>query len=239
MQNKHDIRPGCFWYDAYQQWGPANVKWCEATRCSAITEPVNTWSNLSYIILGIVMLMLAVRSGKAIMRIFGPASIITGIFSGIYHASNNFLTQFGDFFAMYVFVAIPMVLNMRRLGKVNENNQYLWYLVWVVALSAITPVVHFSKIIPIQALVLFCVIFVIVTEFMLYKRARTKPQYKFFIGSIFFITAGAGFSALDVTRTLCMPYSIIQGHAMWHCLSAISLFVLYHFYNQFNFSELD
>ena len=38
------------------------------------------------------------------------------------------------------------------------------------------------------------------------------------------ISAGAVFSLLDVTRTWCDPtHPVLQGHAIWHVLSALSL----------------
>ena len=42
------------------------------------------------------------------------------------------------------------------------------------------------------------------------------------------------FSLLDVTRTWCLPgHAYLQGHAIWHVLSALCLLALYFHYTQF------
>ena len=53
------------------------------------------------------------------------------------------------------------------------------------------------------------------------------------MGLALLATAGV-FSLLDVTRTWCDPaHPYLQGHAIWHVLSALCLFVLYFHYRQF------
>ncbi len=48
------------------------------------------------------------------------------------------------------------------------------------------------------------------------------------------ISAGACFSLLDVTRTWCLPdHPFLQGHAIWHGLSALALLACYFHYRQF------
>jgi hypothetical protein len=46
------------------------------------------------------------------------------------------------------------------------------------------------------------------------------------------LAAGGVFSALDVTRTWCDPHSLLQGHAIWHVLSAICLGFAFLHYRQ-------
>jgi len=42
--------------------------------------------------------------------------------------------------------------------------------------------------------------------------------------------AAAVASLLDVTRIACDPQSLLQGHAVWHLLSALALAALFRFY---------
>ena len=45
------------------------------------------------------------------------------------------------------------------------------------------------------------------------------------------ITLAGAFSLLDVTRVWCDPANHwLQGHALWHLLSAASLYALFRFY---------
>ena len=50
------IEPGCPWYEAQQSYGAPNVNWCEPTVCSVINEPANTWSNLPYLLVSLVLI---------------------------------------------------------------------------------------------------------------------------------------------------------------------------------------
>ena len=55
-----------------------------------------------------------------------------------------------------------------------------------------------------------------------------------FGGALGLIGAGAVFSALDLSRTWCDPtHPFLQGHAIWHVLSAACLFVVFFHYRQF------
>jgi hypothetical protein len=35
---------------------------------------------------------------------------------------------------------------------------------------------------------------------------------------------------LDITKTLCDPTSLVQGHAIWHLLGAVASYCLYRYY---------
>ena len=52
------LSPGCPWYELSELRLP-NFDWCEAQRCSYVVEPANAWSNLAYVIVGLVLLGLS------------------------------------------------------------------------------------------------------------------------------------------------------------------------------------
>ena len=80
------LQPGCPWYKL-SSLGLPNVKWCEATRCSWITEPANTWSNLAYIIAGIIIFMMLKPENRKTSKWFGATLIFVGFSSFVYHMS--------------------------------------------------------------------------------------------------------------------------------------------------------
>ena len=91
------LQPGCPWYEV-SLLAPPNVKWCEASQCSWITEPANTWSNLAYIIAAVIIYKLYKNNGGEVLKRASWYAFWIGITSGIYHASYNFFTQVFDFF---------------------------------------------------------------------------------------------------------------------------------------------
>ena len=137
---------GCPWSGFRQP----NVNWCEAELCSWITNPADTWSNLAYIALALVMWLDARKRGSRTLAMFGPASFITGLFSFAYHASYTFFLQFFDFVGMFVFALLVVTLNLRRAGLLSARRQLLFYLGSVTLFSALVPPMFYMGL-PIQS----------------------------------------------------------------------------------------
>ena len=83
------VEPGCPW----EHWTRPNVKWCEDNLCAWITAPANTYSNLLYIFFGLRMIAEARRQKSTTLMMFGPASILTGVSSLVFHASYTYVGQ--------------------------------------------------------------------------------------------------------------------------------------------------
>ncbi|MBK6740332.1 MAG: ceramidase domain-containing protein [Haliea sp.] len=76
----------------------------ETTVCSWISEPANTWSNALYLVFAFVIYVQCRKSPHLELRWMGPAMFFMGLFSLVYHASNNYVTQVFDFIGMYLLV---------------------------------------------------------------------------------------------------------------------------------------
>ena len=59
-QNPHQMQ--CTWYDLTEKYGAPNIKWCEQTLCQFISEPANTWSNLGFLMVGILIYVYATKN---------------------------------------------------------------------------------------------------------------------------------------------------------------------------------
>jgi hypothetical protein len=225
------LAPGCPWSD----WTPPNIKWCEENLCAWITAPSNTWSNLAYIVLGLLMWHQARRMGSRTLGIFGPASVFVGITSLAYHASYTFFLQFFDFVGMFVFFFAIIVLNGRRLGSIGERQFVPAFLGGVIGCSALVPLLFYTGI-PIQLIVMVLIAVILSQEWRLSRRDAGPVRYRLYLGAIGLLAGGAICSALDVTRVWCDPTNHwLQGHAAWHVLTAGSLYLLFLFYRQFRY----
>lgn len=234
-----DLGPGCPWADLIRRY-PPNVKWCEAPICAWVREPANTWSNLAYVLLGVWMMLQARREGRGdgpgesaergrLATIFGAAAIVVGLTSGVYHASTNFLTQVLDFVGMYVFAGLPLLLNLHRLGLLRRRLPVAGYVALVVVLTALTPLVRAAGL-PIQGIVALLVLGILATEGLLAARGEAAPR-RVFLLALALLTLGALASASDAARLVCDPSShVLQGHAIWHVLTALSLVAQWRFY---------
>lgn len=209
----------CPWHEL-ATYGPPNIKWCEARVCAWVNEPANAWSNLAFIAVALAIVSLNRRAPPAApaLRRFAPTVAVVGLCSFIYHASNTYLTQMLDFLGMYLFCGLLLALNAARLGWLAPRRAIRAALLGALALTAITAVaVRFGA--PIQVNIAVLVLLVIVTEL------RCGPARRgAFLVALALLLAGIVCSFLDATRRWCDPDDhLLQGHALWHLLSALAL----------------
>lgn len=230
-------QPGCPWYEINQAWGDPNIKWCEETLCSWISEPANTWSNLGYILVAFFIFWTAKKEKNSSMQLFGVAIFFMGLFSLVYHAANNFVLQVFDFVGMFLYTSAIIVFNLRRM-KILKRNGEVWAFLGLVIFNLLL-IPFFEKIlhIPMQLIILVNAITIAVTEFKL-RMKNNNYVLTPFIQSLVIITFAEMLSILDVTRTWCDPTNhYIQGHALWHLIGSVSVYYCYQFYRQFKFDE--
>ena len=232
LPNPHAL--GCFWHDAAVKYGAPNIKWCEETLCHLISEPANTFSNIAYFIATIVLLYWTKNLSKE--HKFAPiAMLLMGAGSFYYHMSNNYLSQIIDFIGMYIFIFWLLTLNLRRLNLFQFKGSIAFYLSFIVLNTVGLHIMYLNRI-PFQILVALAGVLIVGTEFMIYKKSQEKYQYKFLGIGVALIIIAESFSILDATRAMCDPQNhIVQGHAIWHVLSAIGLTIAYKHWKQFKF----
>jgi hypothetical protein len=202
-------------------WGWANVDWCEATMMGYVTEPANTWSNLVYIFAGL-FLFRRDKGTHRLVQLMPWALMMLGLLSGFYHATNAWITQLGDFVGMFMVASIPLLINLEKGGLKKAGSFSTYFL--VITLSTIMTIVGHLAHLPIQGMIGLFFGMVLVSEMILMKTSPLKSYKHLFLTLASFAVA-ISFSALDVSRTMCDPHNhIIQGHALWHCFSALGVF---------------
>lgn len=230
------LDPSCPWGDLRSWGGLPNVKWCEETLCSWVAEPANTWSNVAFLIAAALLWQATRKDPERTLRFWAPATFWVGITSLIYHASVAFVTQVFDFWGMYFFFGLVLLLNLIRLGMVPGNR--LFVLLWssIFGLTALTVVVAKAGY-PVQGIVAVLLGATLVTEVMATAKAKREGgsvQHLWLAVGLAFIVVAGGFSASDVSRRWCDPSSHwIQGHAIWHVLDAMGIVSAHVFYRQF------
>lgn len=221
------LDPGCPWEPFSSIWLP-NVRWCEAQLCSVVVEPANTWSNLAYVAAGLALVWLGVRRGERTLRVFGLAEIAVGVCSLVYHMSFSGILQVLDFLGMYVFTNLLIGLNLVRLGVLSPRRFGPLYAASVIALTALTVALRFTPF-PIQGIVFAGIVAIVATELL--QRAPVGADRRLFAASLATLVVAAGFSAADVSGVFCDPHDhVVQGHAIWHVLAAVSLVFAAFFY---------
>jgi hypothetical protein len=216
------LPPGCPW----SGFTPPNVDWCEEELCAFIVNPADTWSNLVYVALGLWMWRAA--RGRSDLRLFGPAGVAVGVLSFAYHASYTWALQFFDFVGMFLFCFTVIARNAVRLGWVSPARETRFFALGVAGASALVPLL-FETGVPIQLTVAACIAVALAQEAALRRGAPPLPR-AYGLGLALLGLAGVA-SALDVTRVACDPQNHwLQGHALWHVLSAFALLAFFRFY---------
>ena len=201
--------------------------------CAVVQEPANTWSNLAYILVGLWILAQARKRHP--FRILAAAVIVMGSLSLIYHASNTYATQVLDFVGMFAYIGLLLVWNLRRLGFfAGRTRSVVVYFLVVYANMALLLVFPLVLGLPIQAIILFNTILAFGLEAFLARRTAavlgTRP-YRDYGMAAGLLTLASAASALDLSRRWCDPANHwIQGHALWHVLTAASVVFVFRFY---------
>jgi len=230
------LPPGCPW----SGYTPPNVDWCEEELCGWIVNPADTWSNLAYVLFGAVMWVQARRvsdaEGGAALRLFGPASVVVGACSFAYHASYTYLLQLFDFAGMFLFCFTLITANAQRIGWVAGPQAWRLLAAGTVLLTAAVPLVS-ETVVPIQSMVGVLILAILGQEAFLARGASpdratgVRRDYRLFFAALALLAGAAVASLADVTRTFCDPGNhFVQGHALWHVLSAASLYAMFRFY---------
>jgi hypothetical protein len=224
--------PSCPWHSAAETFGAPNVKWCETTLCSWISEPANTWSNLGYILIGFYFMYHYRNHHSRLLRMMPAMNVVMGAASLFYHASNFYITQIFDFVGMYLEVLLLVFINFARLTWISSKNIIRNVLIGSVLLTVVLHLLYLSHI-NFQMIVLILALIIFGTEGLLIKRKLGVPNPAYFFTSIALAIVAITFSILDHKRIFCDPDNHwVQGHAIWHIIASIMFIGLFKHYEQ-------
>jgi len=218
-------------------WKPATCLpdncWCEAARVGKlILEPVNTWSNLGFILLGIYFLINAQKfvlnqnilsSSSTYSRIYGFALLFVGLGSFFYHASQTFIGQWFDVFGMYLVSVFYICYNLLRAKKIKELQFKYYYLGICIFLGLVLVYIPQIR----RELFGVTIIIAVIQSVWLAKRSTTTIKTKYLIGSVVSYLTAQTIWLLDKNKIWCDPYGWINGHGIWHILCAFAAILIY------------
>jgi hypothetical protein len=215
-------------------WQPATCRpdhcFCEALRSGVIAQPANTWSNLGFVLVGLLIAHGRMRDDGNPMgryrRSYGYALVLIGLGSAFYHASLTFVGQLMDVSGMYILITFALLYSLNRMYKRSRVTFLLAY--------AATNILLFflQTSLPGVRRYVFAVLVIGVLATEIYRRRTTHISIdgKWLLRAAGVMAVAFAIWVLDITKTLCDPYSMVQGHAVWHLLGAVAAFCLYRYY---------
>jgi dihydroceramidase len=221
-------------------WSAYAPATCTATRCfceaprfgALVLQPANSWSSLGYVLAGFLMIVLAKSRGwhSAMTPVaaiaFGITAIAVGLGSVLLHATLTLWGQFFDVLGMYLVGSFLLVSALARWTGLPDRRAIMLYgLLCVVLVAALLAAPEIRR-------WLFAVVLIlaIVVELGFARPRRPGVLLRFYLLGILVNAIAFLLWNLDQRGVACMPSSLIQGHAAWHLLGAVSMWLTFSYY---------
>lgn len=228
---------------SWARWRPATCMpsgcFCEAVGSSLVRQPANAYSNLGYIFVGVIVLGLArtgslattgapniMLSHRGYLVLYGLAVFSIGAGSLFYHASLTFAGQWFDLMGMYLFATFVLVYNASRLRRLPPAAFVVVYLVLNISLGAVLAIIPSIRIRIFSALIGAGLGIEVAVLFV----RRPSIRLRYLVGALASFALAYLIWTLDERRLLCAPGSLLQGHATWHLLTALSTAFTFRYY---------
>ncbi|MBX7227221.1 MAG: ceramidase [Chitinophagales bacterium] len=229
------------WFGSFD--GTADV-FCEATHKGLIKQPVNTWSNLAFMLAGLSAAW-QIFKGKYAANV-NPItrSIFYSTFICVFmvllcpgsmamHATMTTVGGFFDMLSMYLIASFMMAYAIKRLFSLGiplflgTFGSAMVLCLIAHFLNLPLPFVHFSGN---GIFALFVLLASCMEGWLVFIR---KGNYEKKYGLLAIVSILSALTIWNLSQTgapLCDPSSLVQGHGIWHILDATALFFLFRFY---------
>jgi hypothetical protein len=213
------------------------ANFCEAAREGWVKQPANSFSNLGFVLAG---LLVAWRAGRrdqlgdvlpthdGLATAYACVVVVLGPASAAMHATQSERGGDLDLLSMYLvaaFAAAYALMRWLRQGRVLFAQLFLLFVAaceLIGLYDGTVPVVEQSGNVAFAALLLVAV----GTEIRLWRRGGTRTNLWWGAASLGAILIA--FAIWNVTKSVwCDPDSLLQGHAAWHLLDAASAYLLF------------
>jgi hypothetical protein len=213
---------------------------CEAGRDWAVRQPANTFSNLGFVTAGVLIawhasarnhLGTVLSAYRQLATVLACIVVLLGPGSAAMHATQSALGGHLDMLSMYLvasFAAAYAVMRWRRGGIRSFAVVFVGGIAFAEIVGSwrveIPVVAH-----PGNAAFGLLLVTAAALEVVIMRRGETDARRAYAYGS--FASILTAFAIWNATKGwLCDPHSLIQGHAIWHVLCAVSAYLLYRYY---------
>jgi Ceramidase len=213
---------------------------CEAARDGVVRQPANTFSNLGFVVAGLLIAWHAglrentgtvLSAHRSLAIAMACLVVLLGPGSAAMHATQSAAGGHLDTLSMYLVASFAVAYSAMRWlrgGTLLFAGIFMGGVAFceLVALyRAELPVVMFSG----NAAFGLLLVTATALELLVLRRGETRTKRGYGYASLASILIA--FSIWNAARAwLCDPHSLIQGHAIWHLLGAVSAYFLYRYY---------
>jgi hypothetical protein len=207
------------------------AQFCESA-AGRVRQPVNTLSNLGFVVAGLVIARDAWRlpvvgtAYACLVVLLGPASMAM-------HATESSLGGHLDMLSMYLIASFAVSYAAMRLWRRSSGFMAVVFAgslagcLVVEAVGGGIPVVMHAGNLAFGALLLVA----LVLERRIIRRGETVLDRRWILAAVGSLAlAFAVWNTAKDGSPLCWPGSVYQGHGVWHLLCAVSAYCLFRYY---------
>ena len=221
------------------------VEYCEFDQVDRFfRQPMNTYSNLIYFFFGTLLLGIAGEDARQkgnparnrlenfpmLSALLGGCMVYLSVGSAFFHASLTYAGQRVDMNGTYAVlltlagIGLYHVLTKLTLTPTQKTGWVLLVVALIVLFLPVSLWIPSSRLVP--ALLL------LINGLMLINYAQFRKERSLSVAflSLVLIVVAIRVRTLDVQKVDCDPHSLVQGHALWHGLTALSTFCTYAFF---------
>jgi hypothetical protein len=232
---------GLMYFAARGEWLGADVgrgsEFCEAARSGWLKQPANSLSNLAFVVAGVLIGWHAGRPEGRLARpglatSYAVVVVLLGPGSMAMHATQTTLGGHLDMTSMFLVASFAAAYALMRAAG---RGSAFFAGAFVIALLACELVERIPTELPVvmhAGNLVFGALLVltIVIEVRLLRSAPADVRWIWgAVGSI--VVAFVVWNLSKNGAPLCHPHSLLQGHAAWHLLCAVSAYCLYRYWN--------
>ncbi len=208
----------------------ANLTFCEADRCAWVTQPANTWSNVGFLLVGLLVLRAARRTGARVAGLLGLIAIVNAFTSSLLHGTGTFMGQAADQIGMFLESAFFVALSAGRWLDLGRARVVALHLVLFAGSTAL--LLRFQTL-GIALFTAHMVTFAAIEVRLLVRDGKgTDYRPLAWVAGLFAVSYALWW--LDELRIVCDPGNhVFTLHSAWHFLGAASFYAWFRFYAQF------
>ena len=227
-------------------------RWCERVSSGIFREPINAFSNLGFIFVGLIMFWILSKEDKIkkksndfigltnISILYASVVIFLGPGSFLMHGTHSYWGQWIDNISMVTYIILPWLYNLKELGKWSSKRFFTNYILIVFLFSLLSWFFGTEMGINLDLFGVSIALWII-SEFLFKFWDKLNKWYSGFIG--FFVAAIFGIFPTEIFSDLQnywwiiffwlpallsnSPPSKIRNHYPWFFLGMISYIVAF------------
>ncbi|MCB1246984.1 MAG: hypothetical protein KDB69_06955 [Acidimicrobiia bacterium] len=194
---------------------------CEARADGFLLQPVNALSSLAFAVVGIVIMgwaRVVTGSERTNRIIFGVILVATGVGSFLYHGYDGAVVHLVHDITFLAALMFIVVMNGCALLARPVRTGYIWTTFLTLLVSIVLVVTPATT----NVFTAGLVVAIVVSDVMIRRHGGIDAP-RWWIAVVAMSAAVAAFVMGRTAGPLCDPGSVVQGHALWHMLSAVAL----------------